>query len=37
MRATFAHLYLMKDGKIASMTQYVDTAMVQKALQPAGL
>jgi uncharacterized protein len=37
MRATFAHLYLVKDGKIASMTQYVDTAMVQQALQPAGL
>jgi ketosteroid isomerase-like protein len=36
MRANFAHLYLLKDGKIASMTQYVDTAMVQKALQPAG-
>jgi uncharacterized protein len=36
MRANFAHLYLLKNGKIASMTQYVDTAMVQKALQPAG-
>src|SRR3954453_14002433 len=36
MRANFAHLYLLKDGKIASMTQYVDTAMVQKALEPAG-
>jgi hypothetical protein len=36
MRAAFAHLYLVKDGKIASMTQYVDTVMVQKALQPAG-
>ena len=36
MRANFAHLYLVKDGRIASMTQYVDTAMVQKALEPAG-
>src|SRR3954452_25279620 len=35
MRAHFAHLYLLKNGKIASMTQYVDTAMVQKALEPA--
>ena len=32
MRASFAHLYLLKDGKILGMTQYVDTAMVNKAL-----
>ena len=32
MTATFAHLYEVKDGKIVRMTQYVDTAMVQKAL-----
>jgi ketosteroid isomerase-like protein len=32
MRATFAHLYRLKDGKIVSMEQYVDSAMVQQAL-----
>jgi len=32
MRATFAHLYELRDGKIVRMTQYVDTAMVRKAL-----
>lgn len=32
MTATFAHLYLLKDGKIVSMEQYVDSAMVQQAL-----
>jgi ketosteroid isomerase-like protein len=32
MTATFAHLYLIKDGKIASMEQYVDSAMVREAL-----
>ena len=32
MRAAFAHLYRVKDGKIATMTQYVDSAMVRKAL-----
>lgn len=32
MTATFAHLYRLKDGKIASMEQYVDSAMVQQAL-----
>lgn len=32
MRATFAHLYEVKDGKIATMTQYVDSAMVRQAL-----
>jgi ketosteroid isomerase-like protein len=32
MTATFAHLYRLKDGKIVSMEQYVDSAMVQQAL-----
>jgi ketosteroid isomerase-like protein len=32
MRATFAHLYRLKDGKILSMEQVVDSAMVQQAL-----
>ena len=32
MRAAFAHLYQVKDGKITTMTQYVDSAMVQRAL-----
>ena len=35
MRSPFAHLYLVKNGKIATMVQYVDTALVQKALIPA--
>ncbi|SFJ75297.1 hypothetical protein SAMN05216304_113108 [Bosea sp. OK403] len=34
MRAVFAHLYTVKDGKIATMNQYVDTHMVQQALNP---
>ncbi|WAC27110.1 nuclear transport factor 2 family protein [Ancylobacter sp. SL191] len=34
MRAAFAHLYEVKDGKIATMTQYVDSAMVMQALTP---
>lgn len=34
MRAAFAHLYVLKDGKILRMTQYVDTVMVRKALDP---
>ncbi len=34
MRAAFAHLYEVKDGKIATMTQYVDSAMVRQALTP---
>lgn len=34
MRATFAHLYEVKNGKIATMTQYVDSAMVRQALAP---
>jgi ketosteroid isomerase-like protein len=33
MIATFAHLYRLKDGKIVSMEQYVDSAMVQRALE----
>jgi ketosteroid isomerase-like protein len=32
MRATFAHLYRLEDGKILSMEQYVDSAMVQQAM-----
>lgn len=32
MTATFAHLYRLKDGKIVSMEQYVDSAMVRQAL-----
>jgi ketosteroid isomerase-like protein len=32
MRADFAHLYLLKDGKITRMRQYVDTHLVQQAL-----
>lgn len=32
MRAAFAHLYEVRDGKIRRMTQYVDTVMVAKAV-----
>ncbi|WP_426138953.1 nuclear transport factor 2 family protein [Pseudomonas sp. DWP3-1-2] len=32
MSATFAHLYQLKDGKIVSMEQYVDSAPVQAAM-----
>ena len=32
MRADFAHLYVLKNGKIKSMKQYVDTVLVQRAL-----
>jgi len=32
MRATFAHLYRLENGRIASMEQYVDSAMVQQAI-----
>ena len=32
MRAAFAHLYEVKEGKIVRMQQYVDTHMVQQAL-----
>jgi len=34
MTATFAHLYSIKDGKIATMQQIVDSHMVQQATQP---
>jgi uncharacterized protein len=34
MRAAFAHLYEVMDGKIVRMTQYVDTHMVRQALDP---
>lgn len=33
MRASFAHLYEVKDGKIVRMTQFVDSAMVQAAMR----
>ncbi|ROL70406.1 DUF4440 domain-containing protein [Pseudomonas chlororaphis] len=32
MSATFAHLYQLKDGKIVSMEQFVDSAIVQGAM-----
>jgi ketosteroid isomerase-like protein len=32
MRAVFAHLYELKDGKIVRMTQYVDSVPVQEVL-----
>ena len=32
MRASFGHLYTFRDGKIASMVQYVDSHMVQQAM-----
>ena len=32
MRAAFAHLYELLDGKIVRMTQYVDSAMVRAAM-----
>ncbi len=32
MHATFAHLYRLEDGKIVSMEQYVDSAMVRLAM-----
>ena len=32
MRAAFAHHYVLKDGKILTMVQYVDSHMVQQAL-----
>ena len=34
MSAAFAHLYRVKNGKIVSMMQYVDTLIVQRALTP---
>ncbi|MDH6266071.1 ketosteroid isomerase-like protein [Rhizobium sp. SG_E_25_P2] len=33
MTASFAHLYEVRDGKIASMVQYVDSHMVVQALK----
>ena len=33
MTASFAHLYQLKDGKIVSMEQFVDSWLVQRALQ----
>ncbi|MES2889984.1 MAG: nuclear transport factor 2 family protein [Pseudomonadota bacterium] len=35
MTATFAHLYRIQDGKIATMEQYVDSHKVQLAIQGA--
>lgn len=32
MHATFAHLYRLKNGKIVSMEQYVDSATVRQAM-----
>lgn len=32
MHATFAHLYRLEEGKIVSMEQYVDSAMVRQAM-----
>lgn len=32
MRATFAHLYRLKDRKIVNMEQYVDSAIVRQAM-----
>ncbi|MEH2702222.1 MULTISPECIES: nuclear transport factor 2 family protein [Rhizobium] len=33
MKASFAHLYIVRGGKIASMVQYVDSHMVMQALR----
>jgi len=33
MQASFAHLYTLRDGKIARMVQYVDSQMVWQAMQ----
>ncbi|MBQ4796851.1 DUF4440 domain-containing protein, partial [Pectobacterium versatile] len=32
MTASFAHLYRLEDGKIMTMEQYVDSALVMSAL-----
>lgn len=32
MTASFAHLYEVRDGKIASVVQYMDSHMVMQAL-----
>ena len=34
LRANFAHVWKLKDGKAVRFTQYVDTLLVQRALQP---
>lgn len=34
MRAAFAHLWRVRDGKIASFDMYADTALVREALRP---
>ncbi|BBL24167.1 MULTISPECIES: nuclear transport factor 2 family protein [Comamonas] len=34
MTATFAHLYHLQNGKIIRMEQYVDSHLVQQAMQP---
>jgi ketosteroid isomerase-like protein len=34
MTASFAHLYEVRDGKIASMVQYVDTLLANRAIVP---
>ncbi|MBX9749189.1 MAG: nuclear transport factor 2 family protein [Roseococcus sp.] len=36
MRAEFAHLYEVRDGRITRMRQYVDTVMVRRALPEGG-
>jgi uncharacterized protein len=33
-RAEFAHVWTLRGGKAVKFVQYVDTALVQKALQP---
>ena len=35
MRASFAHLYTLKEGKISRMVQYVDSHMVRQAMEAA--
>jgi ketosteroid isomerase-like protein len=35
MRASFAHHYTLRAGKIVRMVQYVDSHLVQQALRPA--
>lgn len=34
MTASFAHLYTFRNGKIVTMTQYVDSHVVQQAMLP---
>ena len=33
-RANFAHVWKVRDGKAVRFTQYADTLIVQRALQP---